>query len=174
VQKAVAAETAAVGRPGRFARAAAEGWFRAMSYKDEYEVARLLLKQDLAAAVGAEYPDGVRVHYHLHPPVLRALGWKTKIRLGRWFDAALRLLARAKGLRGTPLDPFGRARVRRVERELIGEYQALVEKVLVDLGPDTWERAVRLAELPDLIRGYEEVKLRNVARFRDEVRALGL
>ena len=168
------AEGARVPGRTRLTEAVARHLFKLMAYKDEYEVARLLLKQDLAAAVGAEYPDGVRVHYNLHPPILRALGWKTKIRLGRWFDAVFRLLARAKGLRGTPLDPFGRARVRRVERELIGEYQALVDKALVELGPDTWERAVKLAELPDLIRGYEDVKLRNVARFRDEVRALGL
>ena len=168
------AEGARVPGRTRLTEAVARHLFKLMAYKDEYEVARLLLKQDLAAAVGAEYPDGVRVHYNLHPPILRALGWKTKIRLGRWFDAVFRLLARARGLRGTPLDPFGRARVRRVERELIGEYQALVDKALVELGPDTWERAVKLAELPDLIRGYEDVKLRNVARFRDEVRALGL
>jgi indolepyruvate ferredoxin oxidoreductase len=76
-------------------------------------------------------------------------------------------------LRGTALDPFGRARVRRVERALIAEYQALLDKTLVGLGPETYERAVRLASLPDLIRGYEEVKLRNVERFRREVRALG-
>ena len=74
--------------PGRtrLTEAVARHLFKLMAYKDEYEVARLLLKQDLAAAVGAEYPDGVRVHYNLHPPILRALGWKTKIRLGRWFD----------------------------------------------------------------------------------------
>src|SRR5439155_21590705 len=110
-----------------------------------------------------------------HPrPGGSAAGWRPKVRGRRWFDGVFRLLARARGLRGTPLDPFGGARVRRVERELIGEYQARVDKALVELGPDTWERAVKLAELPDLIRGYEDVKLRNVARFRDEVRALGL
>jgi indolepyruvate ferredoxin oxidoreductase len=78
-----------------------------------------------------------------------------------------------KGLRGTVLDPFGRAEVRRVERDLIAEYRALLEKAMAGLTPESYERAVRLANLPDLIRGYEEVKLENVRRFRDEVRALG-
>jgi len=78
-----------------------------------------------------------------------------------------------KRLRGTPLDPFGFAVVRRVERQLPGEYRSLVEKALVGLSPESHERAVKLAGLPDLIRGYEEIKLRNVQRFRDEVRALG-
>src|SRR5207247_2017608 len=83
------------------------------------------------------------------------------------------LLARLKGLRGTALDPFGRAEVRRLERQLPVEYRGLVEKSLVGLSPETYTRAVKLAELPDLIRGYEDIKLRNVQRFRHEVRALG-
>jgi indolepyruvate ferredoxin oxidoreductase len=96
-----------------------------------------------------------------------------KIKLGTWFDPIFGLLARLKGLRGTALDPFGRAGVRRVERQLPVEYRGLVEKSLVGLSPETYARAVKLAELPDLIRGYEDIKLRNVQRFRDEVRALG-
>ncbi len=64
-----------------------------------------------------------------------------------------------KGLRGTALDPFGRAAVRRVERALIGEYRALLEKAMAGLSPESYERAVKLATLPDLIRGYEDVKL---------------
>jgi indolepyruvate ferredoxin oxidoreductase len=80
---------------------------------------------------------------------------------------------RLRGLRGTAWDPFGRAKVRQVERELIGEYRALIERALTDLSPGTHERAVALASLPDLIRGYEDIKLGNVARFREEVRKLG-
>ena len=93
--------------------------------------------------------------------------------LGKWFDGVFRLLVRLRGLRGTALDPFGYAEVRRVERQLVGEYRSLIEKALADLSNGTYERAVKLASLPDLIRGYEEIKLRNVERFRDEVRALG-
>jgi indolepyruvate ferredoxin oxidoreductase len=98
---------------------------------------------------------------------------KNKIALGKWFDPAFRLLVRMKGLRGTALDPFGRAEVRRVERALIGEYRALLEKAMAGLSPESYERAVTLASLPDVIRGYEDIKLRNVTKFRDEVRKLG-
>ncbi len=77
-----------------------------------------------------------------------------------------------RSLRSSALDPFGRAHVRRVERQLPGEYRALIDKALIDLSPETYERAVKLASLPDLIRGYEDIKLRNVERFREEVRAL--
>jgi indolepyruvate ferredoxin oxidoreductase len=98
---------------------------------------------------------------------------RKKIKLGRWFDGAFRMLVKLRGLRGTALDPFGRAEVRRVERELIGEYRALLDKAVIGLSPDNHARAVELANLPDLIRGYEAIKLRNVQKFREEVRALG-
>jgi len=167
------AEVAHVPGESRLSEAVARYLFKLMAYKDEYEVARLHLKSDMARALAAEYPGGVKLSYNLHPPMLRALGMTQKIKLGTWFDRIFGLLARLKGLRGTALDPFGRAEVRRLERQLPVEYRGLVEKSLVGLSPETYTRAVKLAELPDLIRGYEDIKLRNVQRFRDEVRALG-
>src|SRR3989454_239196 len=128
---------------------------------------------DGARALAEEFPGGVELKYNLHPPFLRALGLERKIKLGTWFVPVFGVLAGMKWLRGTPLDPFGFAAVRRLERQLPGEYRAVVEKALVGLSPESYERAVKLAGLPDLIRGYEEIKLRNVQRFRDEVRALG-
>ena len=174
VARVRAAEQAAVPGESRLSEAVARCLFKLMAYKDEYEVARLHLAQDWSAALADEFPDGVRVRYHLHPPVLRALGLRHKLTLpSAWTDRLFRLLVAMRRLRGTALDPFGRAHVRRVERALAAEYQALLDKALVGLGPETYERAVRLASLPDLIRGYEEVKLRSVERFRQEARALG-
>jgi indolepyruvate ferredoxin oxidoreductase len=77
-----------------------------------------------------------------------------------------------RGLRGTALDPFGYAEVRRVERALIGEYRAMIERALARLGPDVHDAAVELGELPDQIRGYEHVKLDNVKRFRERAAEL--
>ncbi len=173
VRRVREAERAAIGGETRLGEGVARHLFKLMAYKDEYEVARLHLQNDVAKALAAEFPGGVRLQYNLHPPLLRALGMRRKLKLGRWFDGAFRLLLALRGLRGTALDPFGRAEVRRVERQLVGEYRALVEKALVSLSPESYERAVKLANLPDVIRGYEEIKLRNVRRFRDEVRALG-
>ena len=82
-------------------------------------------------------------------------------------------LVTLRRLRGTALDPFGYARVRRVERALVGEYRDLVERALPGLTPERHDRAVQIARLPDLVRGYEEVKLRNVRRFREAAQALG-
>jgi indolepyruvate ferredoxin oxidoreductase len=173
VARIAAAERAAVPGETALAEGVARHLFKLMAYKDEYEVARLHLASDLAAQLAEEYPDGVDVRYALHPPILRAMGMKKKIKLGRWFDGGFRLLVKMRGLRGTALDPFGRAEVRRVERELIGEYRGLLDKAVIGLSPDNHARAVELANLPDLIRGYEAIKLKNVHKFREEVRALG-
>jgi indolepyruvate ferredoxin oxidoreductase len=173
VRRVREAEAAAVPGETRLAEAVARYLFKLMAYKDEYEVARLHLKTDIVRALEAEFPGGVTLHYNLHPPIFRALGLTRKIKLGAWFDRCFRTLVAMKALRGTWIDPFGFAAVRRVERQLPGEYRALVDKALVDLSPESYERAVKLASLPDVIRGYEDIKLRNVQRFRDEVRALG-
>jgi indolepyruvate ferredoxin oxidoreductase len=173
VRRVREAEAAVVPGETRLSEAVARYLFKLMAYKDEYEVARLHLKTDIARALEAEFPGGVTLQYNLHPPIFRALGLKRKIKLGTWFERCFRTLAAMKTLRGTWIDPFGFAAVRRVERQLPGEYRGLVDKALVGLSPESYERAVKLASLPDVIRGYEDIKLENVQRFRDEVRALG-
>jgi indolepyruvate ferredoxin oxidoreductase len=160
--------------PGRtgLTEAVARHLYKLMAYKDEYEVARLHLDAALQAELRSRFGESIRVFWHLHPPVLRTLGLRRKIKLGSWFTPAFRMLAAMKGLRGTALDPFGRARVRQVERELIGEYRGMIETALARLGPDTHDTAVALAALPDEVRGYEEVKLDSVRRFRERARQL--
>jgi indolepyruvate ferredoxin oxidoreductase len=172
VTRVYMAERAAAPGQTRLSEAVARYLFKLMAYKDEYEVARLHLNTGFGQALAERFGADARLYYHLHPPFLRALGWKKKIKLGRWFDIGYRILMRAKVLRGTRLDPFGYTAMRRVERALIGEYRSLIEQALGDLSPATYERAVRLAGLPDMIRGYEDVKLRNVERFRAGVREL--
>ena len=146
--------------------AVARQLFKLMAYKDEYEVARLHLDAVERAKRDAEFGAGAKVYFMLHPPLLRALGLKRKLKLGRWFVPAFKLLYRMRRLRGTKLDPFGHAKVRRVERELISEYESLVDEALSLLTPETHDTALELLELPDVIRGYEEIKLRNVVLYR--------
>jgi indolepyruvate ferredoxin oxidoreductase len=171
------AERGALGAPGQLTETYARQLFKLMAYKDEYEVARLSLDPALAEAVTAQFGAGARYHYRLHPPVLRALGMKKKISLGPWFRPAFRALYASRGVRGTAWDVFGRTEVRRTERALPGEYRDAVAAALPRLSAGTLPALVALAELPDLVRGYEHVKLANVARFRtalaDAVRQLG-
>jgi indolepyruvate ferredoxin oxidoreductase len=160
------AERSALGAPGELTSAYARHLFKLMAYKDEYEVARLSLDPALDETVAAQFGTGARYYYRLHPPVLRALGLKKKISLGPWFRPAFRVLYASRGVRGTAWDVFGRTEVRRTERALPGEYRDAVAAVLPRLSADTLPALVALAELPDLVRGYEHIKLASVARFR--------
>ena len=172
VRTVAAAERTAVPGETRLTEAVARYLYKLMAYKDEYEVARLHLRPEVRASIEAELGEAA-VRYQLHPPILRALGMTRKLSLGPWVEGLFRLLVALRRLRGTAIDPFGYARVRRIEQGLAAEYQGMIERTLRDLGPERHERAVRIARLPDLVRGYEEVKLRNVQRFREEARALG-
>ncbi len=152
--------------------AVARNLFKLMAYKDEYEVARLHLDAVEQVKLREEFGEEAKVWFNLHPPLLRALGLRRKLKLGGWFVPAFRALRGLRRLRGTAFDPFGYARVRRTERALIGEYERLVEEALARLTPETHATAVELCELPDVIRGYEEIKLRNVERFRERAAEL--
>ena len=148
------------------AEAVARQLFKLMAYKDEYEVARLHLDAVEQAKLHAEFGEDAKIWFNLHPPMLRSLGLERKLKLGKWFLPSFRALYRARRLRGTKLDPFGHAEVRRVERALIGEYEEIVGEALAKLTPETHATVLDLFELPDVIRGYEEIKLRNVMLFR--------
>ncbi|GAA2358746.1 indolepyruvate ferredoxin oxidoreductase family protein [Dactylosporangium salmoneum] len=149
--------------------AVAQYLYKLMAYKDEYEVARLSLDPQLEAAVRAEFGAGAKVSYRLHPPVLRALGMKHKMRLGPWFRPVFGVLRTMRVLRGTPMDLFGMAAVRRTERKLVEEYRATIDGLLPGLSEESHARCVELAALPDMVRGYEDIKLANVAGYRRRV-----
>jgi indolepyruvate ferredoxin oxidoreductase len=156
--------------PGRrVTLAVATHLFKLMAYKDEYEVARLMLDAEATGSLQADASRGDRVAWKLHPPALRALGLSRKITIGVWAGPAIRWLARAKILRGTPFDLFGLAGVRRIERQLPGEYIAAIDRALPELRLENADAIVGLAELPDLVRGYEEIKLARVAQYRQEL-----
>lgn len=136
--------------------------FKLMAYKDEYEVARLLTRDGFEGQVREMWDEVETVAYNLHPPLLRALGWKKKISLGPWFRFPLRLLARMKRLRGTPFDIFGYASIRREERALILWYRELIRRVLEHVTEENLPMALEIASLPDQIRGYESIKMSSV------------
>jgi indolepyruvate ferredoxin oxidoreductase len=165
------AKAAATGRTA-FAEAVARYAYKLMAYKDEYEVARLLLDEAAKLTVSNAVGDDVTVHYNLHPPMMRALGLDHKLELGAWFTPVLKSLAAGKRARGTAVDPFGRAEVRRVERDLITEYEALVDDLVGAVNDDNEDTVAELAALPDVVRGYEDVKLANVERYHSEMARL--
>ena len=92
-----------------------------------------------------------------------------KLKLGRWARPLLVALRAGKRLRGTPLDLFGYASVRRCERRLPGEYRAAIRELLGDLDSANRSEAVAIADLVDQVRGYEHLKMRRVAEYRAEL-----
>ena len=175
VQQVRAAEEALGGEAARrldLTRAVARQYARLLAVKDEYEVARLHLDPAFDAALRKQFGRWDRIVHHLAPPLLSRPGPEGRPRkrpFGPWVRVAFRVLARMKGLRGTPLDPFGHTEERRLERELAHDYKALVEKLLLPaLKADNLALAVRLAEVVQQVRGFGPVKLANLAKARSE------
>jgi indolepyruvate ferredoxin oxidoreductase len=144
LRKVVAIEDSRLPGQTRLAEAVARYLFKLMAYKDEYEVARLLLHDAFFRRLRAEFGPEAQPSFNLHPPLLRALGLKHKLQLGLWCMPLLKALRGLHGLRGTPLDLFGYARVRRVERRLIRDYRQLIEALLADLDEVNYPIAIQL------------------------------
>ena len=148
------------------AEAVARSYFKLLAYKDEYEVARLHSDGSFMKQVRERFEGDFKLTFHLAPPLVASRdaesGELQKRAYGSWMMGVFKVLARLKGLRGTPFDVFGYAAERRMERRLIGEYETTVEELLGGLGPDTHGLAVEIAALPEIMRGFGHVKERNV------------
>ena len=149
--------------------------FKLMAYKDEYEVARLHTDTGFLNKVNAMFEGDFKLNYHLAPPLLASKndqGELQKQQFGPWMQTGFRLLARLKGLRGTPFDVFGRTDERREERALIAEYRASIEEVLAGLTAENHATALEIARIPELIKGYGHIKARHLATARPQWDAL--
>ncbi|MFQ5697903.1 MAG: DUF6537 domain-containing protein, partial [Myxococcota bacterium] len=152
-------------------RIAAHELYRLMAYKDEYEVARLLLRGPHRRWLERRTAGGVR-RYFLQPPLLRSLGLRSKLPLGTWAEPGLRLLVALRRVRGSALDPFGRTRLRRMERALVPWYEGVLAKITRNLDAETLDHALELAAAPSEIRGFETLKRRRIERVRERVASL--
>jgi indolepyruvate ferredoxin oxidoreductase len=163
------AETA-LGGGTALTEAAARALFKAMAYKDEYEVARLYAESDFMKRVADQFEGPYELRFHLAPPLLAdrdpATGHLKKKVYGAWMLGAFRLLAKLRRLRGTPFDIFGRTEERRAERRLVTEYEALLDEIVARLSPANHATAVELAALPLEIRGFGHVKAANLERTK--------
>jgi indolepyruvate ferredoxin oxidoreductase len=144
------------------AEAVARYYFKLLAYKDEYEVARLYTDGRFHEALKAQFEGDYRLEFHLSPPLLAPRdpdnGQPIKRKYGPWMFQAFRLMARLKFLRGTTFDIFGLTAERRLERQLIVDYEGLIDQILAGLSHDRHRLAVALASIPEQIRGYGHVK----------------
>ncbi len=168
VEKVRQAE-AVLGKGDALTKAVARNLAKLMAYKDEYEVARLYTDGRFEERLKATFEGDFHVTFHLAPPLLAkrdAQGHLVKARYGAWVWQAFKLLAKLKFLRGTALDVFGKTEERRLERQLIADYQATIEALLPNLSEDNLAQAVELASLPEQIRGFGHVKLANLQKAK--------
>jgi indolepyruvate ferredoxin oxidoreductase len=170
VARVRAAETAQAGGGGElpFTRAVMRSLFKLMSYKDEYEVARLYTSGDFRRALEQQFEGEFTLKFHLAPPLFSekdpVTGHLRKREYGPWMMRAFGLLARLRVLRGTRLDPFGYLAERRMERRLIADYESLLERLLPKLDGANSALISEIAALPLAIRGFGHVKERNLER----------
>ena len=152
------------------AEAVARNYFKLLAYKDEYEVARLYCDPEFERTLASTFEGDYRLRFHLAIPLFSRTdpntGLPKKFAYGGWMRTAMKTLAKLKFLRGSAFDVFGRSEERRLERELIGEYEQTVETLLAGLRADNLATAAEIARLPETIRGFGPIKQRNVATAR--------
>jgi indolepyruvate ferredoxin oxidoreductase len=157
-------------------RAVARNYFKLLAYKDEYEVARLYSDGSFIKQLEAQFQGDYRLEFHLAPSWLSKpdalTGQPRKRQFGPWMLKAFGVLAKFKFLRGTPFDPFGYSAERRLELDLIEEYERNLDYLLKELNADNYRTAVALAELPEQIRGYGHVKEKSLPKVREQSRQL--
>lgn len=154
----------------------AQTYFRLMAYKDEYEVARLYTNGNFEHRLQQQFSGDYKVQFHLAPPLLSKRDPQTgelqKQTYGPWVFKAFKVLAKLKGLRGTVFDIFGYLPERKLERQLIRDFEITVDKILEKLTPQTYDAACQLAELPQKIRGFGHVKEKNYEDFKKKEQEL--
>jgi indolepyruvate ferredoxin oxidoreductase len=140
--------------------------FKLMAYKDEYEVARLHAETGFQEKIAAMFEGDYKVNYHLAPPLVARRNEKGELqkkKYGQSMLTAFRVLAKFKGLRGTPFDIFGGTAERRAERALPGQYRQSIEQVIASLNAGNHSQALEIARIPEQIKGFGHVKERNLA-----------
>jgi len=174
VEGARAAASSIAGNEG-FSKSVARSYFKLLSYKDEYEVARLHTRGAFLDSIRQDFGDTAKLRFHLAPPILNrrvdARGRPVKREFGAWIVPVFRILARMRVLRGTPFDVFGKSAERRMERALITEFEQTLDTLLPMLHADNLDEASTLVRHYLDIRGYGPVKDESVGEVRERVAA---
>jgi indolepyruvate ferredoxin oxidoreductase len=155
--------------------AVARNLFKLMAIKDEYEVARLYTDGSFAAELGKQFQSYEKLEFHLAPPIMGRRGndgTPRKSSFGPWMMKGFRLLAAMKGVRGTAFDLFGYTAERRMERQLLAQYEADLDLVAKSLAPAGVDAAIALASVPALIRGYGHVRQASAEKAAGERKRL--
>ncbi|KMJ52732.1 indolepyruvate ferredoxin oxidoreductase [Vogesella sp. EB] len=160
-------------RPGSsaLALAVAKNYYHLLAYKDEYEVARLYSDGVFQRELAAQFDGTLKLTFHF------GASWMTghqprKINLGQWALKAMAIIAHGKRLRGTALDPFGYQADRKLERQLIVEFETLVDELCGKLTATNLVTATEMVKQYEGIRGFGHVKDAGLASTRGKLAEL--
>ena len=155
-----------VGNGSQFSTAVLKNYFKLMAYKDEYEVSRLMTNKKFSDDINKNFEGNFSYNFYLAPPIFskksKVDGKLLKIKFGGWLFNVFKLLSKFKFLRGTKLDPFGYLNERKMERELIRDYKQTITGIGTKINKSNYETAVKIASIPDQIRGFGHVKEKNI------------
>jgi indolepyruvate ferredoxin oxidoreductase len=173
IERVRAAEDKAASGSTALTDAVARSLFKLMAYKDEYEVARLYTNGHFERQVASAFEgENLTYEFHMAPPILAkkdpVTGLPRKMSFGPWMLKAMGVLAKFKALRGTPLDVFSYTHERRTERQLVREFEGVIEEIVAMLNADNHAMAIGLAGIPQKIRGFGHVKERNLKAAKAE------
>ena len=150
--------------------AAAKFYFKLMAYKDEYEVARLHTGHDIKKYLDDKLEGDYKIEYSLAPPVFggrdKITGRYPKRKLPSFTYYLFAIMKHFKFLRGTSFDVFGMSTHRKIERGLISEYESMLAEIETNINIENYDAAVKIALLPDHIKGYDVVKESNIEKSK--------
>jgi len=151
-----------------FSNAVAINYFKLMSYKDEYEVARLYSNKEFISKINNTFEGNFKINFHLAPPIFykkdKVTGNPLKMNFGSWIMVLFKFIGIFKFLRGTYFDPLAYLDERKIERLLINNYKDRILEICSKLTIDNYTLAVEIASIPDQIRGFGYIKNKNIER----------
>src|SRR5690606_8716688 len=156
--------------------AAARSLFHLMAIKDEYEVARLYTDGEFRRQLEAQFEGDYTLRFHLAPPLFAAkdhdTGRPRKVTLGPYTEQLMRVLAHGRRLRGTWLDVFGMQHERRVEKQLLRDFEQMLLDISARLNLQNYETDLQLIALPRMVRGFGPVKMASIERYQSQLAKL--
>ena len=142
--------------------AVAINYHRVLAYKDEYEVARLHL--GTYKKVSEKFENVKKIKFHLAPPIISKEGKDgraRKIEFGWYMIYIFKFISLFKWLRGSRFDLFSYSKDRRLDLQLIDQYEHDLRLIKhLDLKKDR-ELILELLNLPSSIKGFGIVKRKN-------------
>ena len=142
--------------------AVAVNYHKVLTYKDEYEIARLHL--GTYKKVADKFENVKKIKFYLAPPIFSKEdkdGRAKKIEFGSYVIYLFKILAWLKWLRGTKFDIFSYFKDRQLERKLIEDYQDDLRFIKTIDFDKQKETILELLNLPSSIKGFGVVKRKN-------------